>query len=463
MEKRHSNTWILLLLLIIAALPLTACGAASSAEASEANTTSVVPVQVATVEQGNISRIYNYTGNLNATDIVTIVPVVGGRVEKVFVKAGDMLKKGDPIAQVDPQIYEAKLKQAEAQLAMAKLNLQKMDEGARPEQLAAAKESVEIARAALNDIYDVNDSERTLAVSNLAAAEAQLKMAQAEYDKISWAGQVGMTLPAIKLEQATIGYETAKAAYDLKVNPGDAQTAQLKAQLTQAELQLALAENPVTDTDREIVSKQIELAEAAVELASIQVDETIIRAPRDGVLAELYITEGQMAGPQMPAGKLVSTDMELIFKLEESRLPEVEIGQNAALRVAAYPDTDFPAIVTNIAATADAHSHTFAVTVVPKDEEGLLRSGMYARLALLVDERTDVLLIPQTALAKNADDTSLVYVVNADNRVETRTVTLGLMQDNLVEVVSGLEAGDIVVTVGQFDLQDGAIVEVREG
>ncbi len=464
MEKRNSKIWILLLLLIVAALPLTACGA-SSTEASELvseTDTTVVPVQAISVEKGDISRIYNYTGNLNAADTVTIVPVVGGRVESVFVEAGDMLKKGDPIAQIDSQIYTAKLKQAQAQLAMANLNLQKMNEGARPEQLAAAKESVEIARAALNDIYDVNDSERTLAVSNLAAAEAQLKMAQAEYDKISWAGQVGMTLPAIKLEQATIGYETAKAAYDLKVNPGDAQTAQLKAQLTQAELQLALAENPVTDTDREIVAKQIELAEAAVEMATIQVDETIIRAPRDGVLAELYITEGQMAGPQMPAGKLVSTDVELVFKLEESRLPEVKIGQNASLRVAAYPDTDFPAIVTNIAATADAHTHTFAVTVVPIDEEGLLRSGMYARMALLVDERADVLLIPQIALTKNADGSPMVYVVGADNHAEARSVTLGLTQDDRVEVISGLSTDEIVVTIGQTNLQDGAVVEVSE-
>jgi len=469
MEKTHSKTWIFLLLLIVAAVPLTGCGAikASPAEAAGAatvaDTAPVVSVQVATVEKGDISRIYNYTGNLNAADTVNIVPVVGGRVEKVFVAAGDTLKKGNPIAQIDSRIYEAKLKQAQAQLAVAKLNQQKMNDGARPEQVAAAKKSVEIARAALNDVYDVSDSERTLAVSNLAAAEAQLKMAQAEYDKISWAGQVGMTLPAIKLEQATIAYETAKAAYDLKTNPGDAQTAQLKAQLTQAELQLAMLENPVTDTDRAIVAKQIELAEAAVEMATIQAEEATIRAPRDGVLAELYITAGQMAGPQMPAGKLVSSNVELVFKLEESRLPEVKAGQNASLRVAAYPDTDFPAIVTNVAATADAHTHTFAVTVVPQDENGLLRSGMFARLALLVEEHADALLVPQTAIVKNAAGDALVYVVNADNKAEARPVTLGLVQDGRVEVLSGLAAGDTVVTVGQPNLEDGATVEVREG
>ncbi len=463
MKQLRSQPWLLLFLLIAAALPLTACGSAPAAAAPPADTVSSAPVtsvQVATVEKGDIARIYNYTGNLNAADIVTIVPIVGGRIEKVLVEAGDALQKGDPIALVDSRIPEAKLKQAQAQLEVAKLNLQKMDDGARPEQLAAAQKSVNIARAALNDVYDVNDSERTAAVSQLAAAEVQLKMAQSEYDKISWAGQTGMTLPAIKLEQATIAYEAAKAAYDLKVNPGDAQTAQLKAQLTQAELQLALAEEPVTETDRQMVEKQIELAEAAVEMAAIQVDEATIRAPRAGTLAELYITEGQMVGPQVPAGKLVSDEIELVFKLEESRLPEVKVGQNAALRVSAWPDTDFPAIVTHVASTADAHSHTFAVTVAPLDEDNLLRSGMFAKLALLVDEHTGALLVPQSAIVKNADGQTMVYVTNADNQVEQRSVILGLTQDDRVEVLSGLEEGDWVVTVGQAKLEDGAKIEV---
>lgn len=468
MKTLQPQTWFLLLLLIVVALPLTACGSmavpVAEAAAPPANSADNVPlasVRVAAVETGDIARIYNYTGNLNAADIVTIVPIVGGRIEKVLVEAGDELQAGDPIAIVDSRIPRAQLKQAQAQLELAKLNLQKMDDGVRPEQLATAQKSVNIARAALNDVYDVNDSERTAAVSQLAIAEAQLKMAQSEYDKISWAGQTGMTLQAIQLEQATIAYEAAKAAYDLKVNPGDAQTAQLKAQLAQAELQLAMAEEPVTTTDRQMVAKQIELAEAAVEMASIQVDEATVRAPRAGTLAELYVTAGQMVGPQVPVGKLVSDEIELIFKLEESRLPEVAVGQNVALRVSAYPDTDFPAIVTYVASTADAHSHTFAVTVAPLDEGNLLRSGMFAKLALLVDEHTDALLVPQSAIVKDADGQSTVYVADKYNRVEKRIVTLSLTQDDRVEVLSGLEEGDLVVTVGQAKLEDGAMVEIR--
>jgi multidrug efflux pump subunit AcrA (membrane-fusion protein) len=70
------------------------------------------------------------------------------------------------------------------------------------------------------------------------------------------------------------------------------------------------------------------------------------------------------------------------------------------------------------------------------------------------------LLVPQSAIVKNADNQTIVYVTNADNQVEQRSVTLGLTQDDRVEVLSGLEEGDVVVTVGQAKLEDGAKVEV---
>ncbi len=85
---------------------------------------------------------------------------------------------------------------------------------------------------------------------------------------------------------------------------------------------------------------------------------------------------------------------------------------------------------------------------------------MFAKLALLVEEHPNALLVPQSAIGKNADGQAMVYVTNADNQVEQRSVALGLTQDDQVEILSGLTEGDLVVTVGQADLEDGAKVEV---
>jgi HlyD family secretion protein len=462
--------WVLIVLFMAAVPLMTACspaaepmpapvGAAQVAQAAAPAEAPAAPVQVAPVETGDISVVYAYTGDIQATDSVNLMPMAAGRIQSVLVEAGDELKAGDPIATVESDVYAAQLRQAEVGLEVARLSLTKMEEGARPEQIAAAQAAVQFARNAVNDLTDISDDERTAAVAALAQAEAGLRLAQAEYDKIAWAGQVGMMPQALQLEQATVAYEAAKAAYELQTNPSDLQLSPLMAQLAQAELALALAEHPFTKTDFDLVRAQIKLAEAAVDMASLQMDETTIRAPFDGVVAELYITEGSMVGPQAPVALFVSKQVEAVFNIEESRIGQVREGQNAALQVAAYPGQDFPAVVTSVAPIADTDSHTFVVKVTPIDEDHVLRSGMYADLSLLVEEKQATLLVPRAAVTEVGGE-EIVYVVKDDDTVEQRVVTIGLVDDDRVEILSGLTADQMVVVAGQADLEDGARVEV---
>jgi HlyD family secretion protein len=462
--------WVLIVLFMAAVPLMTACspaaepmpapvGAAQVAQAAAPAEAPAAPVQVAPVETGDISVVYAYTGDIQATDSVNLMPMAAGRIQSVLVEAGDELKAGDPIATVESDVYAAQLRQAEVGLEVARLSLTKMEEGARPEQIAAAQAAVQFARNAVNDLTDISDDERTAAVAALAQAEAGLRLAQAEYDKIAWAGQVGMMPQALQLEQATVAYEAAKAAYELQTNPSDLQLSPLMAQLAQAELALALAEHPFTKTDFDLVRAQIKLAEAAVDMASLQMDETTIRAPFDGVVAELYITEGSMVGPQAPVALFVSKQVEAVFNIEESRIGQVREGQNAALQVAAYPGQDFPAVVTSVAPIADTDSHTFVVKVTPIDEDHVLRSGMYADLSLLVEEKQATLLVPRAAVTEVGGE-EIVYVVKDDDTVEQRVVTIGLVDDDRVEILSGLTADQMVVIAGQASLEDGVKVEV---
>jgi HlyD family secretion protein len=496
-----------LILLLTLALFVAACGSAEAPEAAPKEE-AATPVEVATAETGDIALIFSYAGDLQAKDSVTVLPGAGGRIESVLVEVGDEVKAGDSIALIESDIYAAQLKQAEIGLANAKLNLAKMEEGARPEQVAAAQAAVELARASLNDVTTlspderavavanieqaqtnlkalttVSDDERTVAASNLAQAEAGLRLAQAEYDKIAWAGQAGMTPQALQLQQATIAYETAlaaynlqtnpnefqleqaqiaydtaRAAYNLQANPSDAQLAPLMSQLVQAELNLALTERPFTDSDFEQARIGIKQAETALELAQLQLDETTIRAPFDGVIAELYVTKGSSVGPGAPVTLVVSDVLEVMVNIEENRISQIFTGQPAALRVTAYPGQDFPAVVTSIAPIADSSTHTFAVKVTPVDEQGLLRAGMFTNLAILAEEKQNTLIVPRSAVTViNGQET--VYVINGDV-AEQRPVTTGLFEPERIEIVSGLEVGETVVIAGQRDLIDGAKVEI---
>jgi multidrug efflux pump subunit AcrA (membrane-fusion protein) len=461
MMKRLS--FLMLVLLLGATVLTTACGPAAKpvAQAAGPQEKPAVPVEVATIETGDIALVFSYAGNLQSKRSVSVMPGAAGRIQSVQVKVGDEVKAGAPLMVVESDRYAVQLKQAQAALTTAKLNYAKMERGPRPEEIAAAQTAVELARAVVNDVATISDDERTAAVAALAQAEANLRQAQSEYDKISWAGQVGMTPQALRLEQATIAYQTALAAYNLQTHPGDVQLAPLEAQLAQAELRLALTLHPFTDLDFELARTGIKQAEAAVELAQLQIKETTISAPFDGVVAELYVTEGSTVGPQAPVALFVSKDVEVLVNVEEARIGQVAMNQNAALRVAAYPGQDFPAVVTSIAPVADKDTHTFAVKVTPLDEKGLLRSGMYADVSVLAQEKKGALLVPRAAVTLvNGKET--VYVVKGDV-VEQRTVTTGLSDNDHIEIASGVEQGEQVVIAGQADLVGGAKVEVVSG
>jgi RND family efflux transporter MFP subunit len=117
--------------------------------------------------------------------------------------------------------------------------------------------------------------------------------------------------------------------------------------------------------------------------------------------------------------------------------------------------------VTSVATAADASTHTFVVKVTPADPKGLLKSGMYADVSILAQERPQTLLVPRAAVTE-ADGQKTVYVV-VDGRAELRPVTTGLTDTDHVEILSGVSAGDPVVVAGQSNLTPGAPVKVSEG
>jgi len=454
---------VVMILLFGAAMFTTACQSEATkqpvAQAAAAEEEKVIPVEVAEVRTGPMVLVLSYAGTLQAKDNLNIIPGANGRIESVLVEVGDEVKAGDPIAIVEDDTYLVQLKQAEAALTNAKLNLAKMELGSRPEEIAAAQAAVQLARAAVNDVANVNDDERTRAAADLARAEAELKAAQAEYDKIAWAGDVGRTPQAIRLEQATIGYQNALAKYNLDTNPSDSQLAPMMLQLANAELALALKKQPYRQIDFESARVAIQQAEAALEMANIQLGEVVIKAPFDGVVADLNVSKGSRVSPQSSVAQFISKEIEVVVNVPESRIGQLKTGQNAALQITAYPGQEFPGVVTSIAPVANANTRTFEVKITPVKGMNLLRSGMYANASVLAEEKQQTLLAPRAAIVTSSEQ-PVVYVVRSDNIVEQRPVTTGLSDEQNMEILAGLKAGEIVVTAGQSSLTDGTKVEV---
>lgn len=448
--------------ILLISILLSACGGQPSEATAQQPPTPTVefgtPVEVAEVETGDITLIYAYNGNLQAKEEINLLPRLAGKIDAVLVEEGDKIEAGDPLATIDQDTYLIQLRQAQAALKTAELNLAKMRLGSRPEEIAVAQAGVEVARAALDDVATIDDDERTTAAAQLARTEAALRIAQSEYDKIAWAGDVGTKPQALALEQATIGYEDALADYNLRTTPSDSQLAPLVVQLAQAELNLILKTQPFREIDFAIAQTGVEQAQTAVDLVNLQLEDTTIEAPFGGVIVDLPITEGSAVGPQSPVAFIVSEEVEVAIEIEESRLNQIFEGQSVSLQLSAYPDQTFPATVTSIDPVAEANTRTFTIKITPVDEQGLLKSGMYADVSVLADERTDTVVVPRDALVQQGDQT-VVYVIQQGVALQ-RVVETGLSDGQKIEILAGLEAGETVVISGQPNLADGAKVEV---
>jgi membrane fusion protein (multidrug efflux system) len=148
----------------------------------------------------------------------------------------------------------------------------------------------------------------------------------------------------------------------------------------------------------------------------------------------------------------------LRINVPERELPKLSVGQPAELGFDAVPGRAFEGRIALISPYIDAQTATFPVRIRVADTGGLLRPGMFARVAIVYERKPDALQIPRTALL-DGDGPPKVFVVK-DGKAAERAVTLGLSNGAMIEVVEGLQDGEQVVVVGQGAVKPGAAVRI---
>ncbi len=138
----------------------------------------------------------------------------------------------------------------------------------------------------------------------------------------------------------------------------------------------------------------------------------------------------------------------------------MKIGNDVDVRVAPFPDDTFKATVTIVSPTIDSRTRTLRVKALLANPEGRLRPGLFARVDLGIAKREGVLMIPEEAVLQRADG-AVVFRALPENRVERRLIEVGAHRDGMLEVVKGIDAGDLVVLRGQAGLTDGELVSPR--
>lgn len=215
----------------------------------------------------------------------------------------------------------------------------------------------------------------------------------------------------------------------------------------------------VLDQER-AAQARYEQAQAALELARSQLENATVTAPIAGVVASLPVQAGQTVGP----GALVATIVNMERVKIEVNVPEKDVvhlkeGQAAEVRIASLKGKEFTGKLTSLAPAADPKTRSFLGEVTLENPGYVLKPGMFAEVRLATETRRGVVVVPQDAVILEGDK-QVVYVVS-DDKAHRREVKLGLGNDEVVEVLSGVKEGEDLVVTGQDYLEDGVPVTVE--
>ena len=454
------------------------------------------------VQRGKITKQLEFTGRISAVEETELYFKTGGYVKRVLVERGDQVQAGDLLAELEIDDLLKQMAQAEVTLNTAQLRLDEAEK-ALERQIALAKLDLTAAEAQLAQAQNANadavvQAEISLAVAQeqlarlraqrasytadvvtvrigLAQAEDAVARAEIEYQKAlerHWEPQEVRDAYARSLQQAEWNQEIAQARYDQALAAQQVYTHDLKIQelaVTQAEAkltQLQGGEDSLLAIEVQQAQQQLEWlnegvdpvlvnevnqAQLALERLQAQVADAQIVAPMDGQVLSLSVYAGRPAEAFKPV--IVVADplaIEVSADLSSSQLQEMVEGQEAVVALRAYPGQTWHGTVRCLPYPYGSGGGTEGLAGADKstrirlegDLSGL-QLGDLARVTIVLEEKDDVLWLPPAAI-RIFQGREFVIVQDVD-RQRRADVEIGIGSDDRVEILEGLEEGQIVV------------------
>lgn len=186
-----------------------------------------------------------------------------------------------------------------------------------------------------------------------------------------------------------------------------------------------------------------------------------VRSPINGVVGKIYVETGQTVAPSVPFAAVARFSERLKMKaaVSDADLPFVKSGAKVSVSFSNYPDTVFAGTVTRVSPMLDPLSRSATVEIIIPNRARKLVPGIAGMARIVVEEKKDVVRVPFAARFVTGESRVAVVV---DSITQFRAVTFGLQGDEWVEVVSGLQAGEKVVTLGKEGLKEGQKVNPVE-
>ena len=213
-----------------------------------------------------------------------------------------------------------------------------------------------------------------------------------------------------------------------------------------------------------VFERERELNTAKARLLGIQsrINQKRIVAPFNGVLGIRNISVGALAQPSM----LITTidddsKMKLDFSVPEVFLSSLKVGLTIEAKASAYLNQVFKGTVTSVDSRVDPITRSVMARAVLNNDNRLLKAGMLMRVQLNKNPR-QTLVVPEEALVTTGNENAVMLIQNAENvSVKRQIVELGERRKGSVEILSGLNEGQQVVTHGTLKIRDGALISIR--
>src|SRR6516225_24927 len=410
----------------------------------------------APVERGNISTLVKASGTVEAVVNVDVSSQLSGRIAEVFVGFNDSVTAGQPIAQLDQEIFSARVSEAKAALRVANAATQ------------VEKAALERAKVAIANAQTAKKQ-----------AEAQSAAIRARQDELERDFQR-------KFELKRTGSGTERDLSQARAQR-DAGAADLSASLEQIEMNaqaiaIADAERNMAEANLENAQAVVEQRQATLDQARVDLDRTVLRAPIDGIIIKRDVNPGQTVAVSLEARTLFKIandlrEMEVHGKIDEADVGQLKAGQTARFTVDAYPNRTFSGRVLQIRKAPEVVQNvvTYTTIVSAPNPDLLLLPGMTAQLRIMVTDSGEVLKVPNQALrfrpngsgppsdrqnanqAASSQASATVWLVGEDGRPNPTAVRLGASDDNSTALLEGrlAEGQQLIVGVANSQKQSG--------
>ena len=408
--------------------------------------------------------------------------------------------------QAEAALAQAKAGESEAQAAISQAEAAKSEAEAGLQQAIATKSELEAAVLAAEAGKLEAEAGRDQAVASLGQAEAELAQAKRElerYQELADAGAISrqdLDVRRTRVENASEGVRVAEAnirSADARIQSAIANLSSSQARVSSAAATVSSAEARVSSAIANIrnaeaglersaanvssAQSQVESAratvrsaaanvrssEAQVEQVRTQQEQTFVRAPASGIVAERIARVGDVTSNSNRLFSIIANgELELHVKVPETQLPRVKTGATVNITSDADSRIDFTGIVREISPLLDADSRQATVKVSLPGSD-LLRSGMFLR-AVLTTSIAEKLTVPAKAVLPQADGSSIVYLLTENDIVQAQPVIVGQIIDAggsdlsnaSIEIQNGLNVGDPIVVEGAAYLKNGDRVKV---